>query len=468
MGNRHCVQHVASGLFLDSNGNHENAVVVLTPYKNNPDQWWIIHHEHQGRQITLRADSHPNRCVVIGGNHPIIQLTSSGPPEPITMVKCPGGLVMLWSRKGLLGGPHNVIPYHPVTVEKSWETSQTTLWRVFPKGAPVVSMGCPRPPPVAFCQGGNFQGGCPVMPRSYSFPTLPAARSPLGTKDGLPLTQRIPLQTPKAFTKAIFVAVPADPTSSHGVLAAAPPSPSSSPLPQLPCCDGNHDYDCLGICTKCSTRCGSADGRGPIRRVGSAASMATARDDDLGVTYVDAARTCASSPHLCTGGAASAEPVPHTGSRRPSRSTSVPREVLREPSPGAVGNSCRITLVKSVTVSNKAPTKETFYNVNELKFTCVEGMEQTETLYFQVHVSVKNLMCRRTTFKMGFSVRTEEIKMGDYAQRPEPYSYQFPLQKVPKGFFVRGSYSSNIEFIDDQGACCPSLSYTFDIVKDKG
>eukprot|EP00667_Euglena_gracilis_P011950 EG_transcript_12236 len=99
------------------------------------------------------------------------------------------------------------------------------------------------------------------------------------------------------------------------------------------------------------------------------------------------------------------------------------------------------------------------------QFQVVEGVQQQETLHFRVQAPIVNLRRRLTTYKMSIQVDQREEPMGSFEALEAEQSFTFPLNTVPTGFFVRGSYRQQVEFLDDAGPCCLPLEKQFSIVR---
>eukprot|EP00996_Jenningsia_fusiforme_P005741 NODE_6783_length_537_cov_2.196721_g6358_i0.p1 GENE.NODE_6783_length_537_cov_2.196721_g6358_i0~~NODE_6783_length_537_cov_2.196721_g6358_i0.p1 ORF type:complete len:125 (-),score=15.00 NODE_6783_length_537_cov_2.196721_g6358_i0:161-487(-) len=102
-----------------------------------------------------------------------------------------------------------------------------------------------------------------------------------------------------------------------------------------------------------------------------------------------------------------------------------------------------------------------------LKFTIIEGITHTETLYFMVtQQPLVNLRRRIVTYKGFLPVHQEVQDLGSFDPSAEAYSVTFPTQTVPTGWKVRGSYAQTINYLDESvGSCCPEMTATFAIVK---
>eukprot|EP00906_Rhabdomonas_costata_P036098 RCo050668 len=143
MGNGQFLQHAASGLFLDANGNWENGVLILSPFENNLCQKWIL--SGKGCQVVLKAASHPHRSVTVGGTPKMVQLSGKACPEHWTVVDCSEQRVILQCTKGFLAGPQFSRPYHPCLVVNSWSSSFEILWKLLPEDSPSLWQCCPQP-----------------------------------------------------------------------------------------------------------------------------------------------------------------------------------------------------------------------------------------------------------------------------------------------------------------------------------
>jgi hypothetical protein len=101
------------------------------------------------------------------------------------------------------------------------------------------------------------------------------------------------------------------------------------------------------------------------------------------------------------------------------------------------------------------------------KFELQEGVVQEETIHFRAKTKLVNLRRRMTTWKMGVQVDQREAEMGTFEGDDTEHSFTFPTSPVPKGWHVRGEYKLLVEFIDDAGSACASISKQFTIVKEK-
>ena len=65
---------------------------------------------------------------------------------------------------------------------------------------------------------------------------------------------------------------------------------------------------------------------------------------------------------------------------------------------------------------------------------------------------------------MGVKVDTSTVVLGDFECQGEPYTFTFPRNEVPEGFFVRGSFSQCVTFESNEGVAAVPKQSTFEIV----
>eukprot|EP00667_Euglena_gracilis_P012428 EG_transcript_12766 len=101
-------------------------------------------------------------------------------------------------------------------------------------------------------------------------------------------------------------------------------------------------------------------------------------------------------------------------------------------------------------------------------FVVPEGALLSETLYFKVLKGPVTKLRRRTrTFFKSHLVDEREEPMGTFPASGQEYTFHFPDDPTPTGWFFRGTYRCVAEFIDADGPCCPPWEFQFSIVKAK-
>ncbi|TMW64235.1 hypothetical protein Poli38472_012857 [Pythium oligandrum] len=101
-------------------------------------------------------------------------------------------------------------------------------------------------------------------------------------------------------------------------------------------------------------------------------------------------------------------------------------------------------------------------------FAMDEGVRYKFAITFRVnHAIVSGLRFRNKVKKTVLST-TDEIVLGSYAPRSQPYEFLYPRRDwmdAPSGMFYRGKYMAQFRFIDDDEQEHLKVLYTFEIKK---
>ncbi|CAA3001302.1 rho GDP-dissociation inhibitor 1-like [Olea europaea subsp. europaea] len=97
-------------------------------------------------------------------------------------------------------------------------------------------------------------------------------------------------------------------------------------------------------------------------------------------------------------------------------------------------------------------------NPKGLWFTLKEGSRYSLKFTFQVSNNiVSDLKYRNTVWKTGIkdavSLDSTIEMIGTFSPRSKPYTHDMPAETTPSGIFVRGSYSTKTQFLDDDNRC---------------
>ncbi|GJP46164.1 hypothetical protein CLOM_g5482 [Closterium sp. NIES-68] len=71
-----------------------------------------------------------------------------------------------------------------------------------------------------------------------------------------------------------------------------------------------------------------------------------------------------------------------------------------------------------------------------------------------------------TVFKDGVQVDTSKVMLGAYAPQAKPYVYVTEEETTPDGEDVRGKYTAETKFADDDGKVYLTFSYSFEIKEE--
>ena len=97
-----------------------------------------------------------------------------------------------------------------------------------------------------------------------------------------------------------------------------------------------------------------------------------------------------------------------------------------------------------------------------------QGIQNYLKIFFYVkEAGIKGLVCRRKVYKGPICVNTENTEMGDFEPSEEVQSYGFKVMDTPSGFFVRGSFSTELAFLNNDNQILMKIKYPFQICKAK-
>ena len=78
---------------------------------------------------------------------------------------------------------------------------------------------------------------------------------------------------------------------------------------------------------------------------------------------------------------------------------------------------------------------------------------------------IKQLRCKRKVYKGALPVNTEDVVLGDFEPKDEPYTHHFADMETPSGWIVRGKFSCQLLFTDESKRELFKIKYPFQIVK---
>ena len=97
-----------------------------------------------------------------------------------------------------------------------------------------------------------------------------------------------------------------------------------------------------------------------------------------------------------------------------------------------------------------------------------EGIQSYLRILFYVkEQGIKGLTCKRKVFKGPICVNTQNTLMGDFEPSEEVQEYNFEVLDTPSGFFVRGGFSLELQFFDQEDQLLMKIKYPFQIIKAK-
>ncbi|KAG6519602.1 hypothetical protein ZIOFF_023098 [Zingiber officinale] len=79
---------------------------------------------------------------------------------------------------------------------------------------------------------------------------------------------------------------------------------------------------------------------------------------------------------------------------------------------------------------------------------------------------VSGLKYTNTVRKAGIKVDKAKEMLGTFSPQLEVYTFETSEEIIPSGFFVRGSYSARMKFVDDDGKSHLVINYSFDIRRE--
>eukprot|EP00475_Leptophrys_vorax_P005253 TRINITY_DN13187_c0_g1_i1.p1 TRINITY_DN13187_c0_g1~~TRINITY_DN13187_c0_g1_i1.p1 ORF type:complete len:167 (+),score=13.43 TRINITY_DN13187_c0_g1_i1:66-566(+) len=79
---------------------------------------------------------------------------------------------------------------------------------------------------------------------------------------------------------------------------------------------------------------------------------------------------------------------------------------------------------------------------------------------------VLGLTYHNKVYKAGLEVDSDKEMIGAFAPRPEPYTHEMEEDTAPEGMMVRGEYTAEGKFADDDGQVHLTFKYSFEIKKD--
>ena len=78
---------------------------------------------------------------------------------------------------------------------------------------------------------------------------------------------------------------------------------------------------------------------------------------------------------------------------------------------------------------------------------------------------VLGMRFKHSVNRMGMNVSADDIMLGGYAAKAEPYTYSFPSDAWPSGMFARANYSATVVISDEDGTEWVKFPYEFKIAK---
>ncbi|DAZ94085.1 TPA: hypothetical protein N0F65_004197 [Lagenidium giganteum] len=100
-------------------------------------------------------------------------------------------------------------------------------------------------------------------------------------------------------------------------------------------------------------------------------------------------------------------------------------------------------------------------------FVMEEGVRYKFVIAFRVNGAIVSGLRFRNKAKKSVLSSTDEIVLGSYAPRSQPYEFVYPRHEwvdAPSGMFYRGKYMAQFRFIDDDGQEHLKAYYTFGTV----
>ena len=97
-----------------------------------------------------------------------------------------------------------------------------------------------------------------------------------------------------------------------------------------------------------------------------------------------------------------------------------------------------------------------------------EGIRSYLKVYFSIKDNaVKGLTCQRKVYKGPICVNTENALMGDFEPIEDVQDFKFAIMDTPSGMFVRGGFTTQLSFINNEKQVLMKIKYPFQIVKSK-
>eukprot|EP00270_Netrium_digitus_P007905 TRINITY_DN231_c0_g1_i1.p1 TRINITY_DN231_c0_g1~~TRINITY_DN231_c0_g1_i1.p1 ORF type:complete len:212 (-),score=42.03 TRINITY_DN231_c0_g1_i1:238-873(-) len=103
----------------------------------------------------------------------------------------------------------------------------------------------------------------------------------------------------------------------------------------------------------------------------------------------------------------------------------------------------------------------------ETRFTLKEGVTYRLKFEFTVrHEILLGLVYSNKVYRLGRQVDKSKVMLGAYGPQEEPYTFVTEEETAPHGMLVRGHYTAQTVFSDDDGKKHLEFAYSFDIKKD--